>query len=79
MEQKRLMTDIVSDSQVVDALYFKHHQFTTKFCNKNNPIKWNTMDHIYFKHLCTVLKHAEAIFKMDIEALANKEMKLTDE
>lgn len=37
------------------------------------------MDHVYFKHLCTVLKHAEAIFSLDVDALANKEMKLTDE
>ena len=79
MEQKRIMTNIVSDAQVVEALNFKHHQFTTKFCDKNNPIKWSSTDHVYFKHLCTVLKHAEAIFSLDVDALANKEMKLTDE
>ena len=38
------MSDIVTDTQVVDALYFKHHQFTTKFCDKNNPIKWKTKE-----------------------------------
>jgi hypothetical protein len=73
------MTNIVTDDQVVEAINFKHHQFTTKFCDKNNPVKWDGMDHVYFKHLCTVLKHAEAIFSLDVDALANKEMKLTDE
>lgn len=73
------MSNIVSDAQVIEALNFKHHQFTTKFCKNNNPVKWDGMDHMYFKHLCTVLKHAEAIFSVDVEALANKEMKLTDE
>jgi hypothetical protein len=79
VEQKGLMTNIVTDDQVVEALNFKHHQFTTKFCNKNNPVNWTSVDHIYFKHLCTVLKHAEAIFSLDVDALANKEMKLTDD
>ena len=79
MEQKGIMTNIVSDAQVVEALNFKHLQFTTKFCDKNKPLNWTSMDHVYFKHLCTVLKHAEAIFSLDVDALANKEMKLTDE
>lgn len=73
------MSNIVTDTQVVDALCFKHHQFTTKFCEKNNPANWSGIDHMYFKHLCTVLKHAEAIFSLDVDSLANKEMKLTDE
>lgn len=73
------MSDIVSDTQVIDALEFKHHQFTTKFCEKNNPVRWTSMDHMYFKHLCTVLKHARAIFELDVDSLADKQMKLQEE
>ena len=74
-----MMSSLPTDQQVVDAIQMKHHLFTTKFCKHNSPLKWSSKDHMYFKHLCTVLKHAEAIFSLDVDALANKEMKLTDE
>jgi hypothetical protein len=73
------MSDMVSDTQVVESLSHKHNQFVTKFCDITKPTVWSATEHVYFKHICTVLKHAEAIFKMDIDELANKEMKLTDE
>ena len=74
-----MTNNIVSDAQVVDALIDSRHQFMSKFSEVNKPVKWTATDHVYFKHVCTVLKHAEAIFSLDVDALTNKEMKLTNE
>lgn len=74
-----MMSSLPTDQQVIEAIQMKHHLFTTKFCQKNSPLKWDSVDHMYFKHLCTVLKHTEAIFSLDVEALANKKMKMNNE
>ena len=73
-----MTTTLPTDQQVVDAIQMKHHLFTTKFC-KNKMSNWSATDHMYFKHMCTVLKHAEAMFRVDLDALIDKQIKIQED
>jgi hypothetical protein len=73
-----MSVSIVEDDQVVDAIILKKDLFTSRFVKENDPRYWTGEDHMYFKHVCTVLDHAKHIFRADLESMVDKKVKLQD-
>lgn len=73
------MDKIPEDRLVVDAIQLKKDMFTSRFVKNNDPTKWDTRDHWYFKHVCEVLNHAKMLFQTDVNSLATKNIELSKE
>lgn len=73
------MCKLPEDHDVVDAIQFRKDLFTSRFVKSNDPQKWDAMDHMYFKHVCTVFDHAKRLFQADLTALVDKEVKIRDD
>lgn len=73
------MDPLPKDRLVVDAIQLKKDMFCSRFVKHNNPTKWSSMDSWYFKHICDVLNHAKMIFEADIDSLASKEIKISED
>lgn len=71
------MSKKITDAQVVKALQDKHKEFVSQFGSDEDSVLWSPMDHVYFKHVCQVLDHAERIFKTDMDSLVDRKVNFT--
>lgn len=73
------MDPLPKDRLVVEAIQLKKDMFCSRFVKHNDPTKWSSMDSWYFKHVCDVLNHAKMIFEADVNSLASKEIKISED
>jgi hypothetical protein len=62
----------MKDSKVAKALQIKKDKFVSRFIQNRPPDQWESIDNIYFDHICKVLSHAKKIFECDLDELTQR-------
>ena len=62
----------MKDKKVVAAIQMKKDKFVSRFIQNRSPDLWDSIDNVYFEHVCKVLAHAKKIFECDLDELTQR-------